>query len=200
MKLYSYCSYDGSLVGFQLGVCEWKNAQEQVWTLSKNGIDPFVQACFENGLVRSGFGKIPNRDKQAYFLLVKKLVGKKEDIQYYINLAVTADEWNELEPLLKGDVQTLAKEMTQRIQPVEEDAFGYHLNANGWNEIEFGNLCGCNETMKQDVSTNGTIYLELRTSQMNRLEILAQELNLAGRSSWELSPYEKNVVRYGKNI
>ena len=200
MKLYCYCSYDGSPVGFQLGTCEWGGVQEEMCALSKNGIDPFVRACFENGLVRSGLGKIPNRERQAYFMLVKKLVGKKENVQYYINLAVTADEWNELEPLLNGDLQGMAEEMTQRMQPAEGNEFGYRLKANGWEKIIFGNLCGCSENMKRDIAENEAMYLELRTVQAERLEILAQELGLMGQSSWELSPYEKNVARYGKKL
>lgn len=198
MKLYCYCSYDGSPVGFQMGVCQWDNAAKGRLNLSKEGVDPFIRACFESGLVRGGFGRIPNRAESEYFLLVKKLNHAKETIQYYINVAITSNNWSDLVRMVNGDSQALAKEIAQGMQPSSENEFGYLLDATGWENITFGNLCDSTPQMRRDVSENGSMYLALSTSNMERLTALADEIALGKNPSWCLAPHEKNVVRYGK--
>lgn len=198
MKLYSYCSYDGSPTGFRLGVCERGKVQGDMCALTESGIDPFVRACFVNGMVHSGLGKIPNREKESYFLLVKKLVDKQGDSQFYINLAVTADKWREIESMLNGDLKATEKLIAQKIIPMEGDKFGYHLKADIWDSLEFGNLCGYCEEMQQHILKDENLYLKLRTVQIDNLQTLTRQLGLDKQSLWCLSPYKNNVVCYRK--
>ena len=72
MNLYYYCSYDGSPVGFRIGRIDALSRDEKI-ELSSEKIEPFIRRCFETGLVRSAFGKIPSdADSEKKFFLLKK--------------------------------------------------------------------------------------------------------------------------------
>lgn len=74
IKVYTYCSYKFSPVGFQHGVfqLDTKSSNEKYIVPSTNSdISPIVRNCFVEGLVQKAMGKIP--EKNEYIVLIKGL-------------------------------------------------------------------------------------------------------------------------------
>lgn len=98
MKVYCYCSYTGSPVGFHIGSLTYQPNRNGNYTLQKENIPSFIKRCFEQDMVRKGFGKLPGSDS-GFFLLVKKLAaegsGGLEASKYYINLALVTENIEE---------------------------------------------------------------------------------------------------------
>lgn len=91
-------------------------------------INLFIQQCFENGIVRGGYGKIPE-SADTYFLLKKKFTATKENVKYYINFAIVTDEWTEFEALMqKENTETeIINNYLESIKPDTLFYFGYRI-------------------------------------------------------------------------
>jgi hypothetical protein len=169
MNLYYYCSYDGSPVGFRIGRIDALSRDEKI-ELSSEKIEPFIRRCFETGLVRSAFGKIPSDadSEKKFFLLKKKLIEKEADCKYYMSVAVVEEEWDKFCSLLQdgADEASLATAVMRSIKPSGENAFGYRVNTQELSKVlecGFASVCNCNETRINNVQKNDAFYATLST-------------------------------------
>lgn len=185
MKIYYYCSYKGSPVGFRIGCIESNNKDSDFCDLSDKKIDPFIRRCLEAGLVRSAFGMIPaeSGESSSYFLLKKKMKGKKQNIDYYMNIAITCEKWDEFYNLVQNGMSEA--ELTSAILDsieinTDDERFCYQVNKEKLGavmEAAFGDICGCNDDFLEDVHQNKTIYFILSTATPD-LEMLEENLGI----------------------
>lgn len=170
MDLYYYCSYDSSPVGFRIGRVDTLSQDIESTELSSEHIEPFIRKCFETGLVRSAFGKIPSEaaTQKKYFLLKKKLVAKKAGCNYYMNVAVVENEWDKFCSLLQDntDEVSLATAIMNSIEPSGESAFGYKVNTHKLSQVlkcGYVDVCNCSDMRMENVHQNDTFYTTLST-------------------------------------
>lgn len=206
MDLYYYCSYDGSPVGFRIGRVNILDKDDEQKELSAKHIDPFIRRCFETGLIRSAFGKIPtDTDSQKkYFLLKKKMIGKKAGCNYYMNVAVVEDEWDKFSSLMHDcdDEAKLATAVMNSIEPVKDDSFGYKVNTHKLSDVlSFGyaGICNCNEARMRTVQQNDTFFVTLSTANPDR-DILKSCLGIAHGKEMQTEILKESgkVFRIGK--
>ena len=104
MKIYSYCSYEGSSCGFVLGSLnfdtEAKDQQGSRFILQNDSVLPIVQSVFECGSVDFAFGNLP--DKETYWIVIKELNAKNEKPYRYLNFAFETQSLREYKTLLAG--------------------------------------------------------------------------------------------------
>ncbi len=103
MKVYTYCSYKSSPVGFQIGVFAYdkeKNENSYIPDTDKSLMNPFIISAFEDDRIDYVcYGKIPQ--EEAYLILLKKMKSESEDgIWKQLNLAFLFDA-SEYEQFLK---------------------------------------------------------------------------------------------------
>jgi|GEM_PF-957150 hypothetical protein len=210
MNLYYYCSYDGSPVGFRIGRIDALSRDEKI-ELSSEKIEPFIRRCFETGLVRSAFGKIPSDadSEKKFFLLKKKLIGKKAtekkaDCKYYMSVAVVEEEWDKFCSLLQdgADEASLATAVMRSIEPSGENAFGYKVDTQELSKVlecGFASVCNCNETRINNVQKNDAFYATLSTETPDT-DALKKSLGIVQGSSThtEITKESGKVFCFGK--
>lgn len=106
MKVYYYCSYTKSPVGFRVGVLDTDSAHDEVCQLSGQSISPFIWRCFSQGSIRKACGLIPDGREGAdqYFVLLKsKNAVIKDEIEYFVNIAFVTEQNEEYESWLQGE-------------------------------------------------------------------------------------------------
>jgi hypothetical protein len=209
MKIYYYCSYKGSPVGFRIGCIESNNKNSNFCNLSDKKIDPFIRRCLEAGLVRSAFGIIPaeSSESSSFFLLKKKMEGKKQDIDYYMNIAITCKKWDEFHNLMQKGMsgRELASAILDSIEiNTDDERFCYQVNKEKLGtvtETAFGDICDCNDDFLEDVHQNKTIYFTLSTATPD-LEMLEENLGIkvGGCELKSISKHDgmDKMFRYGK--
>ena len=70
MKVYTYCSFDGSKVGFQMGTFRPDSSPSDGYYIPEpKGINSTVRKAFENGIIRRIYGKLPKDN--SYVVMVK---------------------------------------------------------------------------------------------------------------------------------
>lgn len=209
MKIYYYCSYKGSPVGFRIGSIESNNKDSDFYNLSDKKVDPFIRRCLEAGLVRSAFGMIPAESggSSSFFLLKKKMMGKKQGIDYYMNIAITCKKWDEFYNFMQNGMSetVLASAILDSIEiNTDDELFCYQVNKKKLDaviETVFGDICRCNNDFLEDVHQNKTIYFTLSTATPD-LEMLEENLGIKV-GGCELKNITKNdgmekMFRYGK--
>lgn len=133
MNLYLYCSYDGSPVGFKIGRTDVSHSNTNN-NLSRDCIDPFIQKCFECGLVQNAFGCIPQTEdnQKKYFILKKKMNAQKEHTQYYINFAIVfeCNEATIFQDILnhENDEKTFATSFIESMTREADSIWGYTIS------------------------------------------------------------------------
>ena len=209
MKIYYYCSYKGSPVGFRIGCIESNNEDSDFYNLSDKKVDPFIRRCLEAGLVRSAFGVIPaeNGGSSSFFLLKKMMMGKKQGIDYYMNIAITCKKWDEFYNLMQNGMPetSLASAILDSIEiNTDDERFCYQVNKKKLGaviETAFGDICSCNDDFLEDVHQNKTIYFTLSTVTPD-LEMLEENLGIkiGGCELKNISKYDglDRMFRYGK--
>lgn len=91
MKVYFYCSYKSSPIGFKLGMIENKEGKFAKERLFSGNIDKDIEKMFEESFVRTFWGILP-KNKTSYCFLIKnlkckqKVIGEKET-EIYMNVA-----------------------------------------------------------------------------------------------------------------
>ena len=134
MKFHSYCSYDGSPVGFVYGATDITQPTETTQTESlvlKKGTNTFIKRCFESGLIRYVQGIIPHTKDKV--LLLKNLKASGEDgTRRYMNFALVYGEGDKyLTPKLATpfNADLLSKELAKTLIIDRNNEFGYQLDA-----------------------------------------------------------------------
>lgn len=78
MKVYTYCSFDGSKVGFQMGTFRPESTLSDGYYLPEpKGINSTVRKAFENGIIRRIYGKLPKDN--SYVVMVKGIKSNTDD-------------------------------------------------------------------------------------------------------------------------
>ena len=95
MKIYVYCSYKLSPVGFQPGVIEYDPDAVDDYIPKNEPLNKFVMTAFGEGIVKRAFGLMPGTSKYIY--VVKQLQknnvvdANEGEIDLYMNLAFEFD-------------------------------------------------------------------------------------------------------------
>ena len=97
IRLYVYCSYKFSPVGFQLGIIDCTEGIREKYLIpkKKSNVIDFIPCFFEEGLIQKSYGYIPER--KTYLFLQKKLSGVSQEdasVTIYINFAFEFDDYN----------------------------------------------------------------------------------------------------------
>lgn len=103
MRIYSYCSYDGSPCGFQIGYCD---TAEKIAELQGESVTPLVRKAFECGYIDFMCGyNLEQVQANQYLIVIKKLEYQKGKIRYYLNFAFEMDSAEVYFSLLSGILQ-----------------------------------------------------------------------------------------------
>ncbi|MGN0298548.1 MAG: hypothetical protein ACI4C1_05110 [Lachnospiraceae bacterium] len=95
LKIFLYCSYSGSPVGFILGGTD----EEQIkydCHLTQKDIPDLVQRCFAHGIIYEAYGKLPVDESEEQYLVLKKKISRKQDErEIYCNIAFLSNSQKE---------------------------------------------------------------------------------------------------------
>lgn len=189
MKVYSYCSYEGSPCGFVLGSFDFdtkKEYNQARFILQNEDIPSIIQKVLECGSVDFAFGNLPNPEE--YWIVVKELNAKDSKPYQYLNFAFVTRNEGEYLTLLSGifegykDVQTMIQQFSEFVVPRKEDsAFGMLINAEAVSQ--FWKKCSEDKcTVPQFFRVNEQIYLLRKilsdTANKNRSKELESALQL----------------------
>lgn len=91
LRLWLYCSYTGSPVGFQLGFVDYdaKGMEKDILTAGSDKVDPLLKRCFFAQGVHGAEGCVP--EKNIYILVKKLPIGEVNDRKLNVNLAWETD-------------------------------------------------------------------------------------------------------------
>lgn len=122
IKVYTYCSYKFSPVGFKHGAfqLDTENSNDEYVVPSSNSTPPIVCTCFVQSLIKGAKGKIPDTDE--YIILLKGLecdfVNEDgEPSKKYGNFAFSTDEIESYNNLINVDLNELSKAMNSFLIP-----------------------------------------------------------------------------------
>lgn len=122
IKVYTYCSYKFSPVGFKHGAfqLDTENSNDEYVVPSSNSTPPIVCTCFVQSLIKGAEGKIP--DTEEYIILLKGLecdfVNEDgEPSKKYGNFAFSTDEIESYNNLINVDLNELSKAMNSFLIP-----------------------------------------------------------------------------------
>jgi len=222
LKIYYYCSYDGSPAGFHIGTIDCEKQPENIYqdlTEINSSIpaDNFIRLCFETGLVRRAFGAIPSNEDNIhnYFILLKKLTGKKDGCNYYMNIAITTTDWEEFEALTRtgssnNGQNNLPDAVLGTISTDKTNSFGYCINTSRLEDIQkihSGSILGCKSPYIKLVKNENTFFIlssstpssEDKNSINTITENLETALRLHGLAKEKKLAYiDKNVFQFKK--
>lgn len=202
MKLYYYCSYTESPVGYILGRLNYDSCQTKNYRLSKENIPPLIRKCFESGIIRRAVGILPSESKSTYFLLVKKLTAKtgegNDALNYYLNLALETEERAEFDNWLRKETTTaeeLADAIKLTIELDQTSDFGFTVRCSELKSLVQHSF----RSLFPNVSLNDkAIYFKLSSAQIDssRLKELigipyAEFSQIQGTEMWFYSDGKK---------
>ena len=190
MKIYSYCSYEGSPCGFILGSISFDTdkqySQKDKLVLQKDGVLPLIQTTFECGIVDFVFGNLPDSD--TYWIEVKNLNAKDKKPYLYLNFAFETNRKEEYLTLLSGilykydNIQEFIKILADFITLRNDDPkYGLVINADAISS--FYKVCGEHKsTLPAFYTKDERLYLFRKvlsdTSNKDRSKELTQALKL----------------------
>ena len=94
MKVWYYCSYSGSPVGFQLGCVDCSVIHDRSVALKQEKPPGLLDRCFATQGIREAFGKIP--DAEGFFAI--RPIARRDGDTHYLNFALETgkeDEYRE---------------------------------------------------------------------------------------------------------
>lgn len=147
MKVYYYCSYTRSPVGFRLGMVDTDNTQGETCELASEGIQPLIRRCFSQGSIRRAHGLIPQGSGETgqYFMLIKSKEPIKEgEMEYFINFALVTNQREEYERWFQDKPQeenVLLQAVRDTIVLNRSSEFGFAVRVSGLRalkEITYG--------------------------------------------------------------
>lgn len=205
MVFYYYCSYKGSPVGFRIGSIEYRNQDQGFCSLEDTDIDRFIRGCMERGEVRSAFGVLPGEpDSEPSFFLLKKKMKVSRDIDYYLNVAIVCEAWDEFKALMKEgmSIEKISTDILNTIQIEKSDEFGYCVDKSKLVVVakdSFGSVCGATSNRLEKMRQNSQIYFHLASSAVD-INDFQDTLNLR-KEGMQLKPVGSEsggVFCYGK--
>jgi len=171
MKIYVYCSYKLSPVGFKLGTIDYNcDKDEDFCYLPKDeNINCYVEKAFCEGIIKKISGKLPNSEKYIY--MIKKIhytnTNSSEDMgsNKKGNFAFEFDSYDEYKMFSdKPNIDKLAEIMDKFIVPdlnVEENS--YALKIKHKELTEFINLLKNDKSKHQRKDDKDDFVVELRS-------------------------------------
>lgn len=209
MDLYYNCSYDNSPVGFCIGKISNINLgdlqPENSLELSGENVDPFIRKCFESGVIRTAYGKMPSelsQYKDNYFILKKKMIQKEENGNYYMSIALAGLTWDQFSVLMKYEMKdtnkVLADLVRKSIRQDKNSAFGYHVCEDGIEDLlnfKYANVCNCKEERVQHIQSTDCFYAKLVSANVDRTVIR----QIFGESL-RISSVSQNYVCFKKKL
>lgn len=190
MKVYSYCSYEGSPCGFILGSISFDTSKEYTnndkLILQKDGVLPLIQTTFECGIVDFVFGNLPDSD--TYWIEVKNLNAKDKKPYLYLNFAFETHRKEEYLTLLSGilhkygNVQEFTRILANFITLQNDDPeFGLVINADAIQSF-YRNCREYKSALPDFYTADERLYLFRKvlsdTSNKDRSKELSQALKL----------------------
>lgn len=144
MKVYLYCSYTGSPVGFVMGVTERLSVGK--WSpLNMNGIPKDIRGCFEHAIVRNAAGnfvlhKSESAPDDRWIILLKnityRLPESEDNITYYINIAFETTDKSEYEKwIAPTEEDKLGERVASCLDITKSSDFGYALKEENLSEL-----------------------------------------------------------------
>lgn len=210
MKIYIYCSYQSSPVGFKLGTIHYDSSHKQDYIPTNKDIEPFVQKSFEEGLIKHVHGKIPNKNKNIY--LLKKLQNttiddKGNTIPAYMNFAFEFDDVNKFDTFLNNlksnysDNEQLEQDLVNIVIPDRSNKdFALKINASILNNFIENLLQKNTETLSSTTDIDKyKLTIELRST-TDYSDKIAQLFNLdkyflKKENTVYIYPVKKNNIR-----
>ena len=160
LKTYIYCSYKLSPVGFQLGTIEYSESPKKEYYIpTHNDITPFVATAFEQGLVKSIYGKIPSTEPARYIFMIKKLNYSKQNNEefgsdLYMNFAFEFDSFEEFKNF-KNNINVITDLASKTAEFICPDntipEFALKIDANKFNSF-IKRLLKSNESNKTNTN------------------------------------------------
>lgn len=215
MRIYYYCTYKNSPAGLHIGYIEYGNQGSGAYVLEDKEINPFIRKCLESGMVRSAFGAMPSREdgEKTYFLVKKKLRKKVDDVDYYMNIAIVCEAWEEFRHMMQEGTSEdkLASFIADSILIDTANEFGYRVDrakAIPVAEAFYGNVCKCGAKMLVNIRLKNGIYFTLASAKADR-EALPESLGLpigeytprsAGESFGETVYYGKKAQAHSSRM
>lgn len=144
MKIYSYCSYTGSPVGFIMG-CASKTESGTFSKLDKDGIPGDIRACFENAIIQNAAGNLNIKagTRARWILLLKnieyRIIDDENRFTWYINMAFETDSRAEFERWIIPAMD-LGKKISQCLRVDKANAFGLTLDDTALTSLMAGPL------------------------------------------------------------
>ena len=175
MDIYFNCSYDNSPVGFQIGKLSEIHSTNIVpecnMDLSEKNINAFIRKCFESGLIRSAYGKMPSDLSESdgeYFFIKKKMIHKIDGCNYYMNIAMTGLKWEEFTTLMDDSnisvQEDLAKLIADGIKKDDTNIFGYTIcgeNILKLLDFKYADVCDCPQERVKKIEENNGFYIKM---------------------------------------
>lgn len=206
MVFYYYCSYKGSPVGFRIGSIEYRNQDQGLCSLEDTDIDRFIRECMERGEVRSAFGVLPEESdsEPSFFLLKKKMKVSRDGIDYYLNIAIVCEAWDEFKALMKEgmSIEKISTDILNTIQTEKSNEFGYCVDKVKLSFVakdSFGSVCGATSNRLEKMRQNSQIYFHLASSVVDINDFLdAFNLKKEGMQLKPVGSESGGVFCYGK--
>ncbi len=133
LRLWLYCSYTGSPVGFQLGFVDFdaKEMEKDTLTFGEDEADPLLKRCFFTQGVHGAEGRVP--EKNIYILVKKLPVENGDGVNLNVNFAWETNnlEWFQcIHTYFRGkeDKEIFSKISTCLIADESEIEFGFHFD------------------------------------------------------------------------
>ena len=168
-KIYFYCSYQGSPVGFQHAQVVFQNFSEiGSVSLQKTPRDDFYRKFFDTSLIKGAHGFVAENGK--YLILVKH-------IDQYKNFAIEADDFLEYESAWEKISEILATSTEELIdfldkileQDTSDSKFGFKLDAEEFRKFVDWLKSGKNEQndteSDSDTQKSEKLFIDCRSDQ-----------------------------------
>ena len=212
MDLYYNCSYDNSPVGFCIGKISHVNLgdlqPENILELSEKNIDPFIRKCFESGVIRTAYGKMPSelsQYKDDYFILKKKMIQKEENGNYYMNIALAGLTWDQFSAFMKYEIKdtnkVLADLVRKSIRQDTNSVFGYHVCGDRIEDLlnfKYANVCNCKEKRVKHIQSTDCFYAKLASANIDQTvidQIFGESIRISSVSQNDVCFKKKLKIR-----
>ncbi|MBR0281878.1 MAG: hypothetical protein IJQ81_09830 [Oscillibacter sp.] len=175
MKVWFYCSYSGSPVGFQLGYVDTESLSEGENRLVAGTPHPLLNRCLSYQGVKEAFGKIPATNSYVAVRPISRLEGDR----VYLNFAFETDSAIEFASIVQymdtyrtHDRDLFDIMLPTVIEDTRDSSFGIHVNGRELQKVIRGML-----QPPASAPWKGEFYV--RTKDPEQGEALAENLRLA---------------------
>ena len=213
MKVYSYCSYEGSPCGFILGSFTFNTdaefKQSDTISLNNDETNPFIQTIFEYGSIDFVFGKLHNNE--PYKIIIKNIDQKNSKPYLYMNFAFETDNKEEYLTLLSSilhkyeNIKAFTNALSEFVI-LQTENHDYGLVINLYAVSKFWKSCQADKkSLDEYYKTDEQIYLFRKilsdTANKDRSKELTQAFDIEkGYSIIHNEEYHCHIILRGSKI